>query len=374
MEGMRKIVSYALLLCGCASSALAEEDAARHKLTLVGIATVKEAEDHMNRRYAGQVVSPSVIQIVPRVSGELLEIGFRDGDHVKEGQMLYRIEPVQYEAAVKSAEAKIAESKAKLEYAQQNYDRINLLYGKNASSRDSMESAWSELNACKATLLSAEADLMTAKDNLKNCTIVAAISGVVGVTNFSVGNYLTPSSGTLLTLISVDPLRVRFPVSVGDLMTIFDTRKDIMENALIRVRLANGKMYPLDGSIELLNNEANSKTDALMVYARFQNPNGELVVGSSVTVYLSKKSGKKFPAILPSAIMHDDKGPYVYVLDPDDIVLRTDVSLGSTTTELQLIESGLNVGDRVIVSGMHKTMPGAKVRVVDVDGTKKPGK
>ena len=115
MKGMRNFVSSALALCVCASTAFAKEDEPRQKLTLVGIATVQEAEDHMNRRYAGQVVSPSVIQIVPRVSGELLEVGFHDGDYVKEGQMLYRIEPVQYEAAVKSAEAQIPDSQAQLE-------------------------------------------------------------------------------------------------------------------------------------------------------------------------------------------------------------------------------------------------------------------
>lgn len=371
MRWMKGIVLSALLIRIAAPGIAAPAKNPGRKPPLVGAATVVEAEDRMNRRYAGQVVSPSVIQIVPRVSGELLEVGFHDGDYVKEGQMLYRLDPVQYEAAVKSAEAKIAESKAKLEYAQQNYDRINLLYGKNASSRDSMESAWSELNACKAALLSAEADLMTAKDNLKNCTIVAAISGIVGVTNFSVGNYLTPSSGTLLTLISVDPLRVRFPVSVGDLLSIFDTRSDIKENARIQVRLANGRMYPLEGTVELLNNEANSKTDALMVYARFQNPNGDLIVGSSVTVYLSKKVGKKHPAVLPSAIMYDNEGAYVYSLTPDNVVVRKSVELGSATADLQMLESGLEVGERVIVSGMHKTMPGAKVRVAEDAATEK---
>ena len=102
-------------------------------LSVVMVGKVTEADEVESRRYSGLVLSPAVVQLMPRVSGELLEIGFKDGDFVKKGQMLYKFDPIRYDAEVKSAEAKIAECKARLEYAQNNYDRTHSLYAKQAT-------------------------------------------------------------------------------------------------------------------------------------------------------------------------------------------------------------------------------------------------
>ncbi len=106
---------------------------------VVEVGSAVLTQDTESRRYTGQVVSISEVRIVPRVSGEILEVGFADGSVVEAGQMLYRLDPIQYEAAVKSAEAKIAECKAKLEYADHNYNRNLTLYEKQATSRDLLE-------------------------------------------------------------------------------------------------------------------------------------------------------------------------------------------------------------------------------------------
>ena len=121
---------------------------------------VTEAEDYETRHYTGQAVSKSVVSIVARVSGEILELGFKDGDVVRKGQVLYKLDPVQYEAAVKGIEASIEKCKAELTYAQSNFNRINLLYQKQASSLDTMENAKATLGAAKAALLAAEAELI----------------------------------------------------------------------------------------------------------------------------------------------------------------------------------------------------------------------
>lgn len=146
-------------------------------LSVIGAEKVVEAEDHDIRHYTGQVVSRSVVSIVPRVSGEILEVGFKDGGVVRKGQMLYKLDPVQYEAAVKGAEASIEKCKAELTYAQSNYNRLNLLYERQATSLGTLESAKATLGAAKAALLSAEAELITAKDNLKNTVITAPRRG-----------------------------------------------------------------------------------------------------------------------------------------------------------------------------------------------------
>ena len=271
---------------------------------VVGAEKVTEAEDYEIRHYTGQVVSKSVVNIVARVSGEILEIGFKDGDVVRKGQMLYKLDPVQYEAAVKGAEASIEKCKAELTYAQSNFNRINLLYQKQASSLDTMENAKATLGAAKAALLSAEAELITAKDNLKNTVITAPQGGLVGVTAFTQGNYITPNSGTLLTIIQVQPIRVRFSISSADLLVMFGSHKDLVKNGRVELKLADGSRFPEKGEIELLNNEVNSRTDAIQIYASFPNAERKLITGNTLSVMLSRKTGKRLPAISPSALMH----------------------------------------------------------------------
>lgn len=329
-------------------------------IPVVGVAKVAETEALDSRRYTGQVVSRAVVQIVPRVSGEILELGFKEGAVVKEGQMLYRLDATQYEATVKNVEAKIAECKAKIEYAQSNYLRQFSLYEKNAASRDTMENTRSELNAYKAGLLASEADLITAQDNLKNTVITAPIEGIVGVTAYTAGNYITPNSGVLLTIIQVQPIRVRFSISTADYQTMFKSPVDLIKNGLVLVKLAGGKEYSMEGKVEFLNNQANSKTDAIQVFATFPNSDFKLLAGSIVSVTLACKTGKRMAAILPSALVHDSRGSHVYVLSADNTVEKRSVILGNATPSLQLIEDGLKPGETVIVKGTNKVMPGRK--------------
>ncbi len=328
---------------------------------VVGVEKVTECEDYETRQYTGQVVSKSVVNIVARVSGEILEIGFKDGDVVHKGQMLYKLDPVQYEASVKGAEASIEKCKAELTYAQSNFNRISLLYQKQASSLDTMENAKSTLGAAKAALLSAEASLITAKDNLKNTVITAPQDGLVGVTAFTEGNYITPNSGTLLTIIQVQPIRVRFSISSADLLAMFGSHKELVKNGRVKVKLADGTWFGEAGEIELLNNEVNSRTDAIQIYASFPNKERKLIQGSTLSVTLSRKNGKLLPAISPSALMHDEKGSYVYILDSENKVEKRYVTPGNATSKLQMIKAGLKKGEIVVAKGTHKAMPGMKV-------------
>ena len=232
---------------------------------VVGVSVVEEVANVQSRRYTGQVVAQASVNVTPRVSGEILKLGFHDGDYVKKGQMLYTIEKTQYEAAVKRAEASIAELKAKLEYAQSTYDRNQMLYEVNAASKDSMENTKSALDALKAGQAAAEAALTAAQDDLKYTTITAAIDGLVGVTKYTAGNFVTPSSGPILTIIQMQPIRVRFSMSTGDFLSGYGSLTALKKDGEISLKLADGSEYATGGKIEFLNNEANVKTDAVQI-------------------------------------------------------------------------------------------------------------
>ena len=332
-------------------------------MVVVGAEKAVEKEDFEIRHYTGQVVSKSTVKIAARVSGEILEIGFHDGEVVREGQMLYRLDPVQYEAAVKGAQANIEKCKAELAYAQSNFDRINLLYKQEVSSLDALENSKATLGAAQAALLSAEAELIRAQDDLKNTVITAPHSGLVGVTALTPGNYVTPNSGTLLTVVQVQPIRVRFSINTADLLAMFGSYKELMENGSVEVRLPDGRIFDEKGEIELLNNEVNPRTDAIQVYASFPNRKRKLITGTTLSVKLFCKSGKRLPAISPSALMYDAEGSYVYVVDSAKKVEKRYVVPGNGTSELQLIREVLVPGETVITRGTHKVVPGMTVEL-----------
>lgn len=330
-------------------------------IPVVAIGKVTESESVEVKRYTGHVTSSSSVSLVARVSGELVRMGFKEGENVAAGQLLFELDPVRYEAEVRNVEARVAEYEARLSYAELSYKRASELFRQNAGTKDALDSTESEHRAAKAALLAAEAQLITAKDDLENTRIVSPISGKIGVTSYTEGNYLTPNSGTIATVIQMNPLRVSFAMSNRDFLAMFGTEQNLKDRADIRLRLADDSMYELRGHVEFVDNRANQRTDTIQIFAKFENPDGKLVPGSTVTVLLSRRNGSVQPAVLPSAVMHDSKAAYVYVVDGENRVERRDIELGAGDNRVQLIKSGLTPGEMVIIDGMHKTRPGGTI-------------
>lgn len=346
-------------------------------LSVVGVATVTEVESYDMRRIPGLLSSPARVALLPRVAGELLELGFTEGALVKEGQVLYRLDPLRYEAAVAGAEAAIARAEADirrceaaLQYSQSNFNRVNALYEKKVATLDAMESAkmgyhtdQAALAAAKAALATAKASLITAKDDLKNTTIAAPITGKIGITNYTRGNYLTAASGTLATIVQLDPIRMAFSLSNRDFLELFGSDQSFKENGTVRLLDASGKEYPHTGTFEFRNNESNRNTDTVQIYVSFPNPDGALLPGSSVTALLRRRATGKCAAIPMTALMSDSISCYVYVLDDTMTVSRRDVKIGAADGVTQQILSGLKPGEKIVSTGTHKVRPGEKVAV-----------
>ncbi len=359
---MKKFCIFTALAVAMAWSGFAfAADAGNAPVAYVTVGKAVDTDDVITKRYTGHVIAAAAVNVVSRVSGELLRVGFHDGEIVKKRQLLYELDPIRYEAEVKNIEAKIAENKARLAYAELSFKRNSELYAKNATTKDAVDSAESEHNAYKAALLAAEAQLITAKDDLENTKIVAPIDGKISISRYTVGNYLTPSSDILATIVQLDPLRVSFSMSNRDFLSMFGSEKALKQHALLRLKLADDSIYPYTGTVEFIDNQANLRTDTVQAYASFRNPEGVLVPGSTVTVLLERNNEKKALAVAPSAIMHDSKGPYVYVVDGENKVERRDVVLGQSTSGLQVVTSGLRLGEHIVTDGMHKTMPGAVI-------------
>lgn len=326
---------------------------------------VTEVEDFQTRDYPGSMVPVAQVHLISRVNGEILKLGFTNGDLVKEGDVLYTLDSIKYEAAVKEAKAQVAELKAQISYAKNDYERNKTLSDSKTVSLDAVENALSTFNALQASLDAAEANLISAQYDLDHCQIKAPISGKIGSTNFTEGNYVTPTSGTLVTLIQASPIRVRFPMSNRDFLRLFGgSAKNIRENGLVKLTLADGSAFPEDGAIEYVDNAANQATDTIQVFARFPNKDHILKPGGTVLVALSSKVGVKRPAVAPTAVLQDVQGSFVWVVDGQNAVKKQYVVRGGVVDNLQLIESGLSAGETVVTDGTHKVTNGETIQPI----------
>lgn len=326
------------------------------------IGEVKTLPVYQERAYPGRVVAIQRVDVVPQVSGEILEVHFENGQIVKEGDILYKLDPVKYEAAVKNAEAKLVECRANVKYAELSYERHKKLVNTRAVSLDAVDNALSLRDSSRAAYAAAQADLISARDDLAHCTIVAPISGKVGTTEKTRGNYVSAGVGTLVSLVQTSPLRVSFSLANRDFLRMFDAKlKNLKENSEIMLTLADGSVFKEKGAVEYFENIADDRTDTIRVYVRFENASHVLNVGTSVGVTLSSSKGVESLVIPPTALLQDIQGPYVWVLDKDGIASRRTIARGDLKGDWLVVEKGLEAGEKIVVQGAHKVRKGMKI-------------
>ena len=358
--GIRARIALAAAAAALATAAVAADDA--DSITLP-VTEVKAVEDRPVRTYPGRVVPVAKVDVVPQVSGELLEVAFENGRMVKKGDLLYRIDAVQYEAAVKNAEAKVAECTAELGYAELSYARHLKLVSTRAVSQDALDGALSARDSARAALEAAKAALVAARDDLRHCRIVAPISAKAGTTRFTEGNYLQKGQGPLVTLVQYRPIRIRFSMSNRDFLEMFGgSARRCREEGVLTVRMADGTALGEDGAVEYCEPSADELTDTIQLYATYPNDSPRrLRPGGTVSVALTSKKGVPRPAVPPTAILQDVKGPYVWVVGDGGAAERRYVARGDIRGDWQFVEKGLKAGERVVADGGHKVRKGMKV-------------
>ena len=326
---------------------------------------VREKLDDEARTFPARVLAVQEVSIVPQVSGEIMEVLFTNGAVVEAGTVLYRIDKIKYEAAVKNAKAEVMQCKAKVSYAQAAYDRHAKLTDLRAVSEDATESALSDRDSAQANLEAAEANLLVAQDNLAHCEIKAPIRGKLGTTKYTKGNYVTPSSGTLVTLVQMQPIRVRFALANADFLNMFEGRQKVLkEKGLATVTLANGTAFTEEGEIEYAENVIDGMTDTVSVYLLFKNNERVLRPGATVGVTLARKGGVPKAAISPSAVLQDVRGPFVWVVK-DGVAEKRYIMRGTLEQDIQIVESGLKVGEIVVKDGVHKVKEGQEIKAAE---------
>lgn len=336
----------------------------------VVVAPVELVHETAPKRYVGFVESIHHVDVMPRVTGTLLKIHFQEGALVKEGALLYELEDTTYHAAVEGLTAQREQLQAALEFADAEYKRSKDLISSNIVARSSFEKAVLEINSAKAKIRQIVASLTDAENNLSYTKIYAPQDGRIGKSRLTKGNLVTPQNGKLNDIEQIAPIYVRFSVSERVFRRDFGGMAGIQENAVVRVQLADDSEYPESARVTLVDNKINAGTNTITLWATFENKDHGLLPGGFVTVLLSVKNGKKLPAIIPSALLSGEDGYFVYVLAPDHRVVRRGVKIGSISMNKQIITSGLDGSEQVIVDGTHKVKPGMTVIPVEAQSVK----
>lgn len=352
---------------------------------VVGVVAAKMEPVYATSQYVGRVLAQKTVHLVARVTGFLERRLFRQGSDVTKGQLLYVIERPPYQAIVAQNEAAVAEAEAQLSNATTTLNRQLQLLHTPAGQQAAVDNDRATQLSDAAKLASARAQLQTAQINLGYTEIRAPIAGRIGVSNISAGNVVGPSSGTLATIVSQDPMYVAFEMPVVDALRLNNRYRD--EGGLaalgIRIVLPDGQTYAQPGKVDFMSNTVLASTDTILVRGTIPNPllpgrttegvaNRELTDGEFVTVILRGLRPEQAVVVPREAVLNDQLGTYVLVVDEKSAVERRPVTLGQTTPATAVIASGVKAGEKVVVEGIQRVRPGLKVKAEVVPGPPSP--
>ncbi|MGA2655581.1 MAG: efflux RND transporter periplasmic adaptor subunit [Gammaproteobacteria bacterium] len=317
--------------------------------------------------YAGTVTTVEMIELLPRISGYLQERVFEQGQLVKKGDLLFVIEPDQYQAAVLQKQADLAAAEATLTERTLNVERFRTLYEKRVVAKANLDQAESDFSNAKANVDAAKAALTNAELDLSYTKIYAPITGRIGVTQFSPGDYLSTNTSTLTTIVQLDPIRVVFSIPEKEWLAIETkynrSEQNINDYLTPRIQLSDGAMYQGKGFFAFVDNHIDSSTGALAVYATFENPNAILLPGQFVNVIIEQGQAKQALMVPSAAVLFDKKGHYMLLVNQDSVVEQRYVKTGIVQDDKTEILEGITADDVFIVDGLQKVAPGIKVNV-----------
>jgi membrane fusion protein, multidrug efflux system len=336
----------------------------------VGVMPAKRQPITQATEYTGRIMATNRVNLVARVSAFIDEVLFKDGAEVKKGDLLYRLEQGPFRADLQAKQALVAQFKAQLLNAQAVLGRSQTLLKGPAGQQSAVDVALANEQALQAQVLGAEAQLQQAQINLDYTEIRAPIDGKISRTAVTPGNYVSPGTGTLVTIVSQDPMFVVFPVPTR---TAIDLQSKSAEkrsdDLLIRIRLPDGKIYDHVGALDFVDNTVGGNTDTMILRGIVANPRltrfrggiRALVDGELVTVILEDTEKTEAIAIPRAAVLSDQEGDYVYVVGADNKAMQRRVKLGQSTPPYAAVLSGLTEGENVIVDGIQRVRPGQVV-------------
>jgi len=363
-----------LLLIVALQSVAADAQPAPGGPPAVGVVRAERQQITQSDEFVGRIQSIGRVALVARVSAFLEKRLFVEGAEVKKGDILYLLEQPPYQAQLDANKATVAQLEAQHTFAAQQLARSTYLLKTPAGLQQSVDQTVANERSLAAQVASAKAQLETAEINLGYTEIRAPIDGKISATDVTEGNVVSPSSGTLANLVSQDPMYVLFPVSMRlglDLRNRYNA-KGGFEAVVLKLRLPDGRIYGQDGKLDYVSPTVATNTDTMTVRAVIPNPlipgvpanaptRRELADGEFVTVLIEGVEPITVLAIPRAAVLSDQQGDFVYVVDAQNKAQRRPIQLGQSTPSTAVIANGLNVGELVISEGLQLVRPGEVV-------------
>ena len=313
------------------------------------------------------------VTVTPQVSGRIVERRFRDGENLTKGQLLFVIDPRPYKAQEDAAKANLAQAKAALDLAKIQFARDEQIIGTRAISQQDYDTKKNTVDVNQAQVDAAEAALETAKLNPEYCYVHSPINGRAGARLVDVGNVVQPNATSLLSIQRLDPIYANFTITERDLPEV--QKQMTLGNLKAMVRLPSD---PADGAragrIEFLDNAVQNNTGTVNLRATISNPDRHFWPGQFVDVKLVLNTQRAAVLIPNEAAQISQKGPFVYVVKPDDTAELRVVTLGQRQGNDVVVTGGLSADERIVVAGQMTVRPGGKVHVAasSADAPAKP--
>ncbi len=365
----RKLLLFALisnrLLFGCSDTNLEQKP---QPLPLVAVESVKPIHHYAENKFVGRVEAIEDASIVAQVSGYLTQRFFTEGELVKKGQALFQIDPAAYKAKVASAKAAMTQAKASVTSANLDWNRGKRLLPKGGISQSEFDHLTSAKLKADAALELAKAELIAAELDLAHTTIKAPFSGKISQSKVSIGDLISPSSGVLTTVVSLNPVYAAFSMSEKQRLLmgterLKQTDADSNDDLEVALNLNKDMLYEHLGKLKYSGNRIDLQTGTISLRAQFPNPEARLLPGQYVEVTVREKQPQKRLVIPRLAVQSDLEGDYVMVLKSENKVERRNIVLGEQTKAGIIVTSGLADKEQVLVKGLQRAKNGMTVQL-----------
>ena len=316
--------------------------------------------------FTGRAEAEKTVEITARVSGYLQKILFKDGDEVGAEAPLFEIDPRPYKAIVDRTEATLAQTEARVQRAEADFNRIRNLINRGAASREELELSTDTLAESRAAVGVAKADYDTASLNLKWTTVTSPIGGRISRRMVDVGNLVKADTTLLTSVVSINNIYAYFDI---DERTVLALRKLLQETKIpVQIALADQKGYTLRGTVDFSENRLDPSTGTLQLRAVIPNPKPYMLSpGLFLKIRLPIGDPHDGLTIAEEAVGTDQGQKFVYVIDEQNKIARRAVKVGTLSKDRRVISEGLKDDDRVVVRGLQRIRPGIKVKPAPVE-------
>lgn len=335
----------------------------------VGVLTVQPQSEALTKDLVGRLSAFRSADVRARVAGVLLKRNYVEGSDVKQGQLLFQIDPAPLKAALAVAEASLAQAQATYTNAQVNAKRVRELAPKGYVAKSDLDNALAAERTAAAAVQAARANVQTARINLGYASVTAPIAGRAGQQQVTEGALVGSGSATLLTTVEqIDPIYVNFSLSVAEMEQLRQAQHQGQlslagnDQASVRIALPDGSAYAQPGTLDFTAATVDPATGAMDLRARIPNPGHTLLPGMYVTIKARLGEQHKVFAIPQQAVLRDTAGAYVFVIGKDDKAQRRDVTAASMSGSDWIVTKGLEAGDHVVMSGVQNLHDGAPTK------------